>query len=107
MKYSLEEIERALGDNKSDSPIIELAQQVGLQEIKTIMDILAGSMGCEIYIPSFENFLASITRSKRDADIIDAYDGTAGNIKRLAEQYGLKPRRIHQIIEASGARGKA
>ncbi len=107
MKYNLAEIERALGDSKSDSPLVQLAQQVGLQEMETIINILAGPVGAEIYIPSFENFLASIIRSKRDADIIDGYDGTAGGTKRLAQEFNLKPRRIQQIIEANRARGKA
>jgi len=106
-KYQDKDIEHLLMNSKSDSPLVELAQQVGLQEMKKIMGILAGSMGCEMYIPSFDNFVASITRARRDEDIVSSFDGAAGSIKILAARHGLKKRRVQQIIAASGAWVKA
>jgi len=71
---------------------------MGPAKLKLVLDTLAGSRGCDMYIPSFDNFYRSLYQDQRNAEICKRYDGS--NTAQLAIEYKLKPRRIQQIVAA-------
>jgi len=101
---STRDAECLLMDIESDSELVELAQLVGIDQFKVVLSILGGPMGMQIYIPTYESFIASIRRSVRDQNIHSTYDGTPDSIKALAVQYGISKSRVRQILANKRAR---
>jgi len=105
MTVSTEDIAMLLSTSESDSEIVLLGRLIGPETLKLVLDTLVGSRGYEIYLPSFENFVITIGRAQRDAEICRRYDGS--NTTQLAIEYKIKPRRIQQIIASQKTtRGK-
>jgi len=90
--------ERLLMDIESESELVELAQEVGIDQFRVVLSILGGPIGMQVYIPTYESFLASLRRVVRDQDIHSTYDGTPDSIKALAVQYGISKSRVRQIL---------
>jgi len=72
-----------------------IAMEVGLGKLKCLLDLIGGG---QVYLPTFENFIDDLRRMHRDAEICRRY--TRGNAHELAAEFGLKPRRVRQIVAA-------
>jgi len=104
MKCDSKEAERLLMDIESDSELVDLAQTIGLDQLKVVLSILGGPIGMQVYIPTYASFIASIRRSVRDQDIITTYNGTPESIRALSVQYGISKSRVRQILANKLAR---
>lgn len=95
---TLDEMELLLASADNNNELVLLGQQVGPQTLMEVLEFLGGPRGCLTYIPSPDNFFRSLKQQQRDHDICLRYNGT--NTADLAQEYGIKPRRVQQIIKS-------
>jgi len=94
----MNDIKNMLMNVDSDSELVELAQTIGIDQFKLVLSTLGGPLGMQVYIPTYENFIAAFRRTLRDQDIVSTYDGTAASIKVLAVKHGITKTRVRQIL---------
>jgi Mor family transcriptional regulator len=104
VKCDSQEVERLLSSIEYGSEIVELGKVIGIDSLRVVLSMLGGPLDMQVYIPSFDNFIAALRRQLRNNDIHDSYNGTPASIGTLAARYGISNTRVRQIV-AQGREG--
>ncbi|WP_167631578.1 Mor transcription activator family protein [Mariprofundus ferrooxydans] len=89
----VDEISTLFAEADPDNAIALVGHLIGPENLRLVLDTIGGG---EIYMPTYDNLIRSLTRDQRDERIRNRYNGS--NTTQLAIEYDLKPRRIQQIV---------